>query len=187
MTRQELAVLICKTIALWLFAQVAIMSVGVVFVFVALVGILLGARDPSDGWISFLFTGAPAVIALSVGLVLWFKAEAIAGRMVKNDPAPIFTGGVDYELALRIALIAVGMYLLIPSLKDLSAACFQVAIADYPVSEWWGDSDWRAYLFADLISFFLSLWLILGSKGVARLIRMARGPGYGPTGQDSQG
>jgi hypothetical protein len=75
---------------------------------------------------------------------------------------------------MAIAFSAVGMLTLIPSLQALARHVIRLSSGAYRFSDLWASADWQANFWSSIIGVAASIWLIFGSRGVARVVIWAR-------------
>jgi hypothetical protein len=160
-----LAVLLCRCLAIYAWLQI-IPHVG--YIFDILFGISTGSIQGETSRELFMCSVVvPQVVLLLCGIGLWRGAEALARRMVcrHEQEKPVDgVGGLTYEQWMSIVLSALGVYITVTGISELS----------YRV---WGltriASGW-AMLFASALKLVLGLTLFMGSQGVARLAAKLR-------------
>lgn len=174
MTRTEIAILACKILAMWVFAQAALLIMDVVMMVIFALANLHSGVSHSTDLAQTAVTGVPAVGAVIVGVLLWSYAPQFASRMVSAGPEPVTRPDLDHEAVLSVAFAAIGCWLLIPALRDVASIIFTAAFGKYPLFEYWQDSRWQARFWPPVFETGLSIWLIVGTRGVVRLVLMLR-------------
>jgi hypothetical protein len=177
LTRLEIAELACKILALWIFAQAALgITPVLLFCFVAFF-------QHSSGSV-FAAVTVSALMPLGflfVGVLLWKKAEAIARRMVGSDPTPVVRTELDAKGLMSIAFAAIGLYAVWASSEDLFRKIAQVFLIVHEQgidrANIWGNINWNASLLGTLGSLAFAVWLLLGSRGIVRIVQRIRGNG----------
>jgi len=171
MNRREIAALICKTLALLMFAQAAFLSItGVVLV------IFMFITAPFRGWLDWhefyvsLILSIPMFATLIVGVVYWKKSKSIASWMVSADPAPVTNLSITVEDVMMVAFSTAGLFVLVDGVRDFVAIVFLAHEYDFTASEFW----YNAQTWTALVQFGLALWLMLGSRGLVRAIHWLR-------------
>ncbi|MEX2213733.1 MAG: hypothetical protein WD768_06375 [Phycisphaeraceae bacterium] len=179
MTRREIATLACKILALWMFAQTALLFGSVIVVMVISLFGLVFRVDGLDWQTLFaaVVLAGPAIATLIVSLFLWRKAPSLANRMVSDDPTPVTRDALDSHMLMMIASVAVGLFLLVPSLRNLAGSVFEVLASPFSFADWWETPHWRADFISSLVGLILSAYLILGSAGIARAVHRLRNAG----------
>lgn len=173
MTRLEIATLACKILAVWMFVQTVLMAYTVVNMFVSLlIGVFGNGRFGADLAIAG-FASLHVLVLLLIGLVLWFKAGTLAARMVSDDPTPVTRPEMTQEAVLAIALTAVGAFALISVLRPMATSIISMSLAE----ETWASPRWQAVFWSSLIGLALAIWLIFGSRGIARFVLWVRTAG----------
>ncbi|NQT37770.1 MAG: hypothetical protein HQ581_09790 [Planctomycetes bacterium] len=174
MNRREVAELVCKTLALVMFALAAIFSIaGVVLIlFAFIVAPLRGWFDGDNLYVSLILS-IPMFATLIVGLVYWKGSKSIASRMVSADPAPVTIQSVTVQDAMMVTFSTVGVFVLIDGVRDLAAFVFVANTNDFTTSEFW----YASQTWSTLLYLALALWLMLGSRGIVRAIHWLRTAG----------
>jgi len=180
LTRLEIAELACKVIALWVFTQVAFTTVPF------LLFILAAIFQPNPGKTILVTLGISAVVPLGgliIGIFLWKKSRAVARRMVSEDPSPVIRTDFGKEHLLSIAFTVVGIYAVWESMNGLFRIITQIFLftREYGLmdSGLWKDIKWEASVCGTLGSLGFGIWLLLGSRGIVRLLQRIRGD-HGP-------
>ena len=177
MTRKEIAALACRILALYLFVRAGLHLVNVVHMPIAVAVGMLDNTFVMANLYSLLFAVGglvvPAAAYITFGLLYWFKADALAARIVSEDPTPVASPALDRWGAMTIACVTVGLFLLVRSLGDLAAAIV-AATADVEDVVLWRQ---RRDLWGSIVKALLSVWLIFGSRGIVRTIRKLRTAG----------
>lgn len=125
---------------------------------------------------AYVYTGFSILIAL-IALLFWLFPYTIASVVLPKKP--LKTGAVNWNCGnvLSCSFIILGMYFLYYVITD---AVYWFYVINY--SNNFGiamelTSDNRASIFSTVIEFVMSVFLILGSSGIARLILKMRGRG----------
>ena len=174
MTRTEIATLACKILAMWVFAQAALLIVNVVMMIIFALGNFHSGVSRSTDLAEAAVTGLPAVGAVIVGILLWSYAPQLASRMVSAGSETVTRPDLDHEAVLSVAFAAIGLWLLIPALRDVASIIITVAFGKLPLFEYWQDSRWQARFWPPVLETGLSIWLIVGTRGIVRLVLMLR-------------
>lgn len=181
MTRQEIATLACKILAVWMFVQTALMAYTVVNMFVSLlIGVFGNGRFGADLAIAG-FACIHVLVMLLIGLVLWFKGSALAARMVSDDPTPVTRPDMTQQAVLAVALTAVGVFALISVVRPMATSIIHMSLAE----ETWASPRWQADFWSSMIGLALAIWLIFGSRGIARFVLWVRTAGVNSGGEST--
>lgn len=173
MTRQEIATLACKILAVWMFVQTALMAYTVVNMFVSLlIGVFGNGRVGVD-LAAAGFASIHVLVMLLIGLMLWFKGSTLAARMVSDDPTPVTRPDMTQEAVLAVALTAVGVFSLISVVRPMATSIISMSLAE----ETWTSPRWQAVFWSSMIGLALAIWLIFGSRGIARFVLWVRTAG----------
>lgn len=179
----EVARLICKSLALLLFAQAAYL--GGASVLTLFLTPLLRSYSESHltATLVLLF---PVIATVAAGIVFWAKSDSIARSMLLNSRVAVMpddsaeTGTTDnsplpvsLEGIMLVAFITAGVFLFVAGAREMLALSLTATKYVSAVDEFWYDpAVWQA-----LLQLALSLWLILGSQGIVRLVFWLRTTG----------
>ena len=179
MTRREIAVVACKVLALWMIAQGVFFACHglLLFVITAIGSMTDHARFGWDEMLVMTVTSTPGLAMLVVGILVWLKAPWLGRRMVGDDPTPVTRSDITSQSVMSITCAGVGVFLLVPTLRDLAGDFILISKTDVPFSEFWRSANWHADFWSTILQLVLALWLILGSRGVVKLFRWSRTAG----------
>lgn len=174
MNRHEIATLVCKTIALLMFALAAFGCINAL-VLVA----VLACTAPIHGrfqWHEFSVTlvlAVPSIAALLVGFVFWKYSSAMAKGMVAADPTPVTSLSLNIQDAMAVAFSTTGVFMIVNGVREviqIAAILYQyeVTVADF----WLSTDTWTA-----LVQLGVGFWLLVGSRGIANLLYRIRTAG----------
>jgi hypothetical protein len=174
LTRFEIAVLACRILALWLFAEVVTnMSSLLLLVPAVLFGQGLREAFGAAGIMPFFYIGT-----LIAAIFIWKKAPYLARRMVDDSSVPVRTVNMDQQNWMVLACTAIGLYALWNSSYGLAQKLSQIIYFSrqygFENADLLGNINWMSDLWAQLGSLAFGLWLLLGSRGVVRLIQRLR-------------
>ena len=177
MTRQEIAALACRIIAVWLFCQAALSIYGVV--------VLAGLLIPdfiSRGYDSRLLAGTAVSGLMGLGSALpgaflWWKSGRIGIRMTSADPTPVTSSNLDRKTVLGIAFTAVGAFIALQVIPDIIRPLFFVVGGDATFDDLWSNAEWQARFWTNMAQLALSLWFVFGSRGIANMVMRFRPAG----------
>lgn len=173
MNRRELAALICKTLALILFAVAAVFSVTAVpLLFFMLITAPYGLPD-SQGLFVFFAAAVPVLAIVCVGILYWKKSEWIASHMVAADSRRVAIQPFTLHDAMIVAFSTAGLVFFFDGVRNVIAIIYIAREFSTAASEFWYDSQtWSA-----ITQLALALWLILGSRGIVAVIHRMRTAG----------
>jgi hypothetical protein len=167
------AVVWCRIFALWLLANGLTDGAGFVGY---LASRLISRRVPYQVDIAqalMLSSILPCAVFLLMAWYCWRKAPALARRMAAgSDPGSSQHGIASNEL-LHLVLIGIGIYLLTTGIPSLAWPLYLVITIPRNGSP--DISEIRASFFSSVVRTGLGVWLILGTRGVARLVRRHSG------------
>jgi hypothetical protein len=168
----ETATLSCKILALWMFAQAATSFAYPIFSLILTVGSFIARQSNSSSFlVAAVIAAIPGLGMLVAGTILWFKAGWFAVRMVGDDLAHIPAAAMNPETVLAVSFAVIGVYVLTYVLQDLTALV--VREVHDTGHDSWTTADWSSASSA-FTGLAISAWLILGSRGLARLVLWAR-------------
>jgi hypothetical protein len=171
MTRQEIAALICRTIAL-----LCLLAAGAcVLFFGSMVGQSMLRGEPIyRSGDPFLLVGGTAVVSqIGVGIILWIFADDIGARMVSPNPDVVTKASFSSTDGVAVALALVGGFQLIQGCRDVVAYIFLASRMENPVQALFAYGPF----WGSLAQIAISLLLILGWQGVMRFIGWLRTAG----------
>ncbi len=160
----------CRLFALWLLVNGAI---GVTEILEITIGAMFGMRPLNSSLIvEAIEVGLPMMVWLLAGWYCWYRAPSLAARIAGSPNQALPEQSLNPNDLLQIALIALGVYFFgegIPGfarvLSDAIAGVRQGSFASV------NEPD----VVMTVARCLLGLWLILGTPGVARLIRKHSG------------
>lgn len=177
-TLWDAAVLLCRVLALYVPLRLLASLQG------GGAGALLGGTQGSQRLINAAFL----VLFAAVGLVLWSKAPQIADAMIapRRRGRTVAPGQpVDFQ---ALIFSTVGLLIVAESLPALamSTAMFFVRPEGPPELQriFMARSNYVPQLIGTLARLLLGLWLLFGSRNIARWISSKR-PSYAPIGDDA--
>jgi hypothetical protein len=165
------AVVWCRLFALWLLAN-GLSDVASVFGFFASYLLRPGFRS-ADMFAELIPPLFPLPIFLLVAWYCWSKAPTLARRMAGGlDPGPSRREITSNEL-LHIVLIGIGIYLLTEGIPGIARLVYYAITT--PRNGPPGFQQIDAVIFGSIIRSGLGVWLILGTRGIAQLLRRHSG------------
>ncbi len=84
---------------------------------------------------------------------------------------PIVISGFSAQEALSVAFAALGMYVLVTALPQLGRRVAAVFWVHGQFSTFWDNRDWQIGFWVDIAQVVIGLWLVLGMRGIARVVR----------------
>jgi len=167
------AVVWCRIFALWLLANGLTDGAGFVgYLASRLIRSRLQYQD--DIASAMMFSSIlPCAVFLLMAWYCWRKAPALARRMAAgSDHGPSQRGITSNEL-LHIILIGIGVYLLTTGIPSLAWPLYLVITI--PRNGPPDITQIRASFFSSVVRSGLGVWLILGTRGIAQLVRSHSG------------
>lgn len=175
MTGQQLAMLACRVLALWLFIGSATSAIAAVYYVIAAIGGPPRVTFSSSGPLLGLVIAA---VPLATGVYLWARADRIAIRMWPVEGIVVPTGSVGYGGLMTIALAAVGVSLFVPCVSNLAGAVAYESLQHHNFSDWWRDAYWTREFWMAAVEIPLAGWLVFGGRGIVRIVAWARTAGH---------
>jgi len=179
MTKRELAALACKVLALWILAK-GVQDIVYVLMILRDMVVDVGDYGIARTLLSIALFSLPGVVPIVFAVIVWKKADSLAGRMVEPDEGQ----PVSYEISgnglLAIAIVAIGVALLVFAIPDLVGAA-------WTWFAWSEASPWPrnpAPLLRAIAKMIVGLWLIVGTRRIVRVLAKVRTIGLdkGPNG-----
>jgi hypothetical protein len=179
-TRQEIAELACKVIAVWILVE-GVLGIAPLFVFLFTVFLI---TDPRQTFTMSSYAAIPALGQLLVGAFCWKLSRRIARRMVRRNPTPVVRTDLDPDTLLAIALTVLGMYILWTACHGICVTIAQelyfVRMANSLYASPYSamphhDGQWYGGIAARVFSIAFGIWLVFGSRGITRIIKHIRG------------
>jgi len=169
-----IAVIWCRLFALWMLASGLEDSAHVVGI-IAVRLFRMGSYRFYDEMIGELLPVAlPAIVWLAMAWFFWRRAPALASRLAEGADSAISHQGINPSELLNIVIIGVGLYLLTTGIPIVSQLIY-LAVENARVGAGFPLSQISTNIFSSIIRCILGFWLILGSRGVARLIQTHSG------------
>ncbi len=170
MTRQEIARLVCKTLAL-LFGGYAVIYIFAVLgnSFYFLVSLDRFKYELSD-FLMALSMFIPFVAIATVAAVLWTSPDWITSRMVSPDPSAVTALKISTSEVTSIVFSVCGVVVFISGISEMSS---YVANTLYVNSR--NDNFFMGEIFLEaLAKIAIGLWLVIGSRGIVGMIHRYR-------------
>jgi len=180
MSKREIASLVCKVLALWLLVQ------GVLSMASILLTIMKTIESISMGSDWGYALGGPCAIGfvgaafLVLGWIVWAKADSLAVRMVGDDETPVTGTNISKEGWITIAVVALGLFLFVSGVCDLVRSVAYGFMRSRAIQGSLYDSlinDIHS-IAAVIVQIVLAVWMMVGSKGIIRLICKFRTMGH---------
>lgn len=118
-------------------------------------------------WLMVLFIA----ICVALSVVLWKFPLTVAGKLVPRNPNSSGNTTIESKELEAVALSVLGMFFFFQVLKDaLNWALFHLAAAQHPVMAAEMSLNEKVVLGSFCIRGVLSIWLLLGSPQIVRLL-----------------
>lgn len=183
MNRRELAVLICKSLSLLIFAYSAILAVVGLLTILSML-LMSPLREWTDwteiyiGLVVLVPSLAPAIVAT----VYWKKSDMIASLMTSDNSDPVATVPITVQDVMLVTFSTVGIFILCSGVKEFVSMMFIIhEFGGLDDRIWESPRVWNA-----IVELGFGLWLLLGSHGIVQVIRWLRTAGNYQTDEDSQ-
>jgi hypothetical protein len=181
MTRKDFATIAVRILALYTLVQ-ALPMLGWMMhnTFQYLDNLFHGRLEKAEIFLPMLDPQLLAfTILIATSAILWGMAEAIATRIVRAcaaNPEVLSgpTGSFDQHGAMVVGSVLVGLYLLVHSIPSIVLEVGWLLHREQPLA---APRRPMVYMVAYLIQFVISLWLILGARGLVALIGRFRTAG----------
>lgn len=170
MTKREFAALACKVLGLYSFISALKLLPMILMPFST-------AARAAMRWM-LMVNALPGLLHILTGFILWFGADALAGRMIKDTGTAVSPVVVGKE-AQVVAFSCLGLWSLlqvIPRIGQLVTNFFMISQQDAML---WHDYKGMTApdIVAIVIQLALGLWLLFGAAGLTRLIGSLRNIG----------
>ena len=171
MKRHDTAILACKLLAVWLFAQGAILGVPAI-----LSGILAAMAAHPNNALAWRMMGACGVLGIGVVIVLvlatffWKKSDIMANRMVGGHGTSAPSEEIDALCLLSIGVVVVGTLSLQSSVSNVFGSIVVRLSLDASFSEFRDISQWWGSLFANAFRIALCAFVISRSRWIAAFL-----------------
>jgi hypothetical protein len=114
-----------------------------------------------------------------MAILLWRFSKGIASAMVSDDIAPVTFRNLDFHSLLAVAIAAIGVYIAVETVPAIGRDLYvmwQMAQPHWGSPEFADRTRWEPHLWSQMAKLVLALWLIFGSRGIAKMVRRWRSP-----------
>lgn len=168
MNYRNIAKLACQIMAIYYF----ILSINMIPSFiVTLVYFHDRINDMGQQISSYLAMSGPMLIA---SIILWVFADKISKLMAGDSLESTENISLDLKNKTVLAFVIMGMFILTRSIPDLTRLLSQFMIMN---SGQMVNSESKAYIdyltriIADIVQILMGLWLLLGSRGIVKVLQ----------------
>jgi hypothetical protein len=176
MTRREIAALCCRIVALIVLAWALTYLVEVIPALnLALANSGRYGAGPSY-FAAVTSLGMLGSILLLFAMGLWWNAEAISQWMGPEDPEPVTGPELSAEALMPVASMGVGLFAITRAAPTFFRLVTSVALTPTTLGDSW-NNDWKVALASDALLMAWGVWLVLGSRGLVRIVKWARTAG----------
>jgi hypothetical protein len=165
------AVVWCRLFALWMFANGLSNAAGIFGVFAPVVFRI--RFQASEVLAEVILSIVPMLIYFLVAWYCWSKAPVLARRMVAGLDYGSSQHGIGSDELLQIVLMGIGVYLLTEGIPGVARLVFYAIMSPRNGSP--GIAQIDANIFSSIFRCGLGAWLILGTRGIGRLLRRHSG------------
>lgn len=171
LNRREIAALVCKTLALILFALVAVSSLTAVLPLALM--FLSAPYEWSHEFLLLLCVAVPLFAMFVVGVIYWKKSNLIAKFMLSADPSPVTIQSFTVQDAMIVVLSTVGLCCFLEGIVRFVGIVYFAQNFTLTASEFWNHPQiWSA-----TVQLASGLWLMFGSRGIVGVIHWCRTAG----------
>jgi len=177
MTRREIAALCCRVVALIVLAWgIMYLVIAIQAIIAALAGTNSGRYGSEAGLFSgeVKYYGTFGCALLLYSMALTWKAPLFSAWMASDDSTPVTRPELSAEALMPVACAGVGLYAITRALPTFTRAVVLMLSTDTTLDGILGDDDWKVSLLADGLLAAWGLWLMLGNRGLVRLLMWAR-------------
>ena len=94
--------------------------------------------------------------------------------MASDDPSPVTGPELSAEALMPVACTGVGLFAVTRALPTFFRFIAALASGETTPGEVWADVEWKVSLGADALLMAWGLWLVLGGRGLVRIVAWAR-------------
>ncbi|MCC7407509.1 MAG: hypothetical protein IT442_05525 [Phycisphaeraceae bacterium] len=187
MNKRDVAFLSCRVLALYTWIHVVFrlddLAAGVYGLFeTKQISLSLTLRI-----LFFLSASLPLILFAALGVLLWSRAARLADRMLRSSQSEAPALPVDPHTVQAIAFSAIGLFVLMQAIPTFASQMMTAVMAQrhaqtqYELLDW----RWKTAVTATLIQIAVSLWLLLGARGIVKALTNLRHAGLKPTSKPS--
>jgi hypothetical protein len=106
--------------------------------------------------------------------LLWKKSALIARWLTVDGSLIILRAQLDADRVMQVVFAAMGLWLLVSGLRELSQYVLFAVVAvqsHSPFWEYWRNTVWRVHFWSTLVALAAGIYLMLGAKGIIRAMR----------------
>ncbi len=173
MTRREIAELACKLMALYLFVNGLFSAEQLLVALLPTIGEAVSFGFRWHRFAPFMTAGSYVAALFAPAALLWWQTEYFARRMVVDDSDPVTAREWNAETLTSIGFVVIGMNAVIQALQLLLTLVISEA-RDYGSIGSLMGSQWGVSFAIHVCHAILGIWLMLGSRGLSRVIMRMR-------------
>mgnify|MGYP000989018943 CR=1 FL=1 len=173
MSKQQVAMLACRILAIYAFLQ------GVIrFASMGMVPFYLQSPNPgAREWIMAVSAASPALYMLTFAAVLWIFAGRIAYYMTLDMPPGEAWSGIQADTILRMGFVLCGLFILGSAFTEISGILF--FLMAYGLETMLNQPEAAIRQTTEAIAFLLKLaigaWFVARPRQVIRFLRKLTG------------
>lgn len=144
-----------------------------VVAFLTLIAVASGDSDLVRNLVTVVYGIVPPLVLLAIGTFLWKKADAIALHIYphNDDPATCDINAAATTDLLAVAFASIGMYILVSAIPELVNQIARPMAMGVSMQQAWENAGWQVEFWTSLLQVGLGLWLMLGMRGIARIVK----------------
>jgi hypothetical protein len=165
LTHAEVGLLVCRCLALWIFAHGAADLIQLALAAVVLV--IDGTFPPAV--VGGVLSQFP-LAQFGIAAVLWFGAERIGSKLVFRPHAPLHILRANMRSLLPIVFVGTGLFLVIPQIRILVRLAVLLLVDRVEFRETLWLYDTQAAFWSAIANLALGSWFIFDSRRIVRKI-----------------
>ncbi len=177
MTKREIASLACKILAVYTLLKIPQYIPGLYFLLFGIFVEELRYESTVPFFWQLSTTLVPTLLYLVVGILLWCRSNALAGKMVSDEQTEEGQSRISGQAVSAIAFSIVGLVVLVHAIPRITSVLSYLAFQ--PAAEFEG--RWTANVIAELtalgVQVILGAVLLMGGRTLSRLVMSIRTAG----------
>jgi len=177
MTRREIAALCCRVLALIVVAWALTYFAHLLVLLNTAIASSTPTGYPENAFWGVKISGSLGCALLLFAMALGWQAETISRWMASDDPAHVTGPELSADALMTVACTGVGLYAVTRTLPTFFRLVAILASSQSTLGEIWADNAWKISFGADGLLLAWGVWLVLGGRGLARIVKWARSAG----------
>jgi hypothetical protein len=177
MNRREIAALCCRIVALIVVAWALTYFAQMLLQLDLAITNSTSAVRPENLFWGVKLSGSMGCALLLFAMALGWKADAISRWMASDDPNPVTGPDLSADALMPVACAGVGLFAVSRTLPTFFRLAAVLVTGQMTAGEIWADNEWNVSIIADSLLLAWGLWLILGARGLMRVVSWARSAG----------